>query len=150
MITPYNFSICDITTWVLDTESLVHICNLLQGLQVSRKFENDERFLNMRDGKQVLILTLGVIKLVFKFNSVILSDCYYCSSFLMKIISVGLLTKDGYSLSIKNDYYDIIMNDVTKIWRQLRNGIYILSQSVSVMYTPNKYPKLDNAMDAYL
>ena len=28
------------------------------------------------------------------------------------IISVGLLTKDGYNLSIKNDYCDIIMNNV--------------------------------------
>ena len=29
MITPYNFSICDTTIWVLDTESSIHICNLL-------------------------------------------------------------------------------------------------------------------------
>ena len=50
MITLYNFSICDTTTWVLDTESSVHICNSLQGLQVSRKFMNSESFLNMRDG----------------------------------------------------------------------------------------------------
>ena len=29
MIIPYNFSICDTTTWVLDIESSVHICNSL-------------------------------------------------------------------------------------------------------------------------
>ena len=29
MITPCNFSICDTITWVLDIESLVHICNSL-------------------------------------------------------------------------------------------------------------------------
>ena len=50
MITPCNFCICDTTIWVLDTENLVHICNLLQELQVSKKFKNDERFLNMGDG----------------------------------------------------------------------------------------------------
>ena len=50
MITPYNFSICDTTTWVLDIESSIYICNSLQGLQVSKKFENDERFLNVGDG----------------------------------------------------------------------------------------------------
>ena len=69
----------------------------------------------MGDGSQVLIMTLGVIEPVFESNGVILSDCHYCPSFLMNIISVSLLTKDGYNLSIKNYYCDIIMNDVTII-----------------------------------
>ena len=68
----------------------------------------------------------------------------------MNIISVGLLTKDGYSLSIKNNNCDIIMNDVIIIQGQLRNSIYILLQLVSVMYTLNKRSKLDNVTDAYL
>ena len=115
MITPCNFFIYKTTTWVLNTKSPIHICNSLQGLQVSRKFENDERFLNVKNESQISILTLEVVKLVFKSNSVILNDCHYYPSFLMNIISVGLLTKDGYSLSIKNDYCDIIMNDATII-----------------------------------
>ena len=135
MITPCNFSICDTTIWVLDIGSPVYIYKSLQGLQVSTKFENGERFLNVGDGSQVSILALGVVKLIFKSNSIILSDCHYCPSFLIKIISVGLLAKDGYSLSIKNDYYDIIMNDVTIMQGQLRNHIYILSQPMSVMYS---------------
>ena len=89
MITPYNFSICDTTIWILDTENPVHICNSLQKLQVSRKFENDERFLNVGDGCQISIRTLRVVKLIFKSNSIILSDCHYYLSFLMNIISVG-------------------------------------------------------------
>ena len=32
MINPYNFSICDTVDWVLDIDSPIHICNLLQGL----------------------------------------------------------------------------------------------------------------------
>ena len=32
VITPYSFSICDTNNWVLDIESLIHICNSLQGL----------------------------------------------------------------------------------------------------------------------
>ena len=115
MITLCNFSICDITTWVLNTESLVHIYNSLQGLQVSRKFENGERFLNVKDESQVSILGLGIVELVFRSNSVILSDYHDCPSFLKNIISVGLLVKDSYSLSIKNNYCDIIMNDTTII-----------------------------------
>ena len=37
MITPCNFSICDTTIWILDIRSPVHICNSLQGLQISKK-----------------------------------------------------------------------------------------------------------------
>ena len=64
MITPCNFSICDITDWVLDTGSPYHICNSLQGLQVSRRFKQGERFLNVGDGSKVLVLALGIMNLV--------------------------------------------------------------------------------------
>ena len=113
MIIPYNFSIFDSTTWVLDIESLIHICNSLHILQIGRKFENDDRFLNVGDGSQVSVLALKTLELFFKNNSVILSDCHYCPSFMVNIISIGLLAQDGYSLSIKKYYCDIIMNDVT-------------------------------------
>ena len=38
MIIPYNFSVCNTTIRVLDTRSPINICNLLQKLQVSKKF----------------------------------------------------------------------------------------------------------------
>ena len=94
-------------------ESSVYICNSLHGLQIGRKFKNDDRFLNVGDESQVPVLALGTLKLFFKNNSGILSDCHYCPSFMMNIISIGLLAQDGYSLSIKKHYCDIIMNDVT-------------------------------------
>ena len=53
MTTLYNFST---TTWVLDIESPINICNLLQRLQVNKRFEDGERFLNAGDGSQVSIL----------------------------------------------------------------------------------------------
>ena len=101
MIIPYNFSICDYTTWVLDIESSFNICNSLQGLQDSRRFEEDERFLNVGDRRPVSVLALGTIKLVFKFNVIILSECCFCPSFLLNIISIGLLVKYDYEILIK-------------------------------------------------
>ena len=62
MITPCNFSIYDTTIWILDTESPTNIYNLLQDLQISRKFENGEQFLNIRDGSLVPILVLGIVQ----------------------------------------------------------------------------------------
>ena len=101
MITPCNFPICDITDWVLDTDSPYHICNLLQGLQVSRRFEQDERFLNVGDGRPVPVLALGILKLVFESHTVVLNDCHFYPSFFLNVISVGLLTKNDYEILIK-------------------------------------------------
>ena len=63
MITSCNFSIYDITDWVLDTGSPYHIYNSLQGLQISRRFKEGERFLNVGDGSRVPILALGIMEL---------------------------------------------------------------------------------------
>ena len=32
----------------------------------------------------------------------------------------------------------------------MKHGIYLLSQSVGIMYTSNKYPKINNVSDSYL
>ena len=101
MITPCNFSICDTSAWVLDTESPYHICNSMQGLQVSRRFDEGERFLNVGDGSKVSILALGIMNLVINSRNVILSECHYCPSFLLNIIFVGLLAMNGYQFLIK-------------------------------------------------
>ena len=77
--------------WILDTDSPVHICNSLQGLQVGERFGDCERFLNIEDGRSVLILALGVIKLVFKSHFIVFNEYHYCLSFLLNIISVGHL-----------------------------------------------------------
>ena len=60
MITPCNFSICDIADWILDTGSPFHIYNSLQGLQINKRFEQGERFLNVGDGRPVLVLALEI------------------------------------------------------------------------------------------
>ena len=111
MITPCNFSICDTTTQVLNIESPINICNLLQVLQVSRKFQEDQQFQNIGDGSFVPVLALGTLQLAFESSSIMLDDCYFYLSFLMNVISVGLLTKLGYKFIIKDDFCDIIMND---------------------------------------
>ena len=150
MITPCNFSICDITDWVLDTGSPYHICNSLQGLQVSRRFEQDERFLNVGDGRPVPVLALGILKLVFEFHIVVLNDCYFCPSFFLNIISVGLLAKNDYKISIKKQICNIIINDVTIFYGYLNNGMYMLSQHVNVVYSTGKHPRLDSVSGIYL
>ena len=104
MITSCNFSICDTTAWVLDTESPYHICNSMQGLQVSRRIDEGKRFLNVGDGSKVPVLALEIMNLIINSQNVILSECHYCPSFLLKIISVGLLAMNGYQFLIKKKF----------------------------------------------
>ena len=42
------------------------------------------------------------------------------------------------------------MNGINVMNGQLSNGIYILSQPVSIMYTTNKHTKIDNVSESYL
>ena len=142
MITPYNFSICDTATWILDSGSPIHIYNSLQGLQVSRRFEDGERFLNVGDGRSVPVLALEIVKLVFNSSVITLDDCHFCPSFLMNVISVDLLAKQDYDLSIKKNYCNIILNGIAIMTEQLKNGIYLLSQPGNVMYKSNKQPSI--------
>ena len=150
MMNPCNFSQCDISNWVLDTGSPTHICNSLQGLQVRQRFKNGERFLNVGDGSSVPVLALGVVELCLETFSVVLSDCHYCPSFLLNVISVGQLATEGYEFSIKNDILNIIMNGVLIMQGQLKNGIYTLLRPVSVVYTSGKRSREDNVNDIYL
>ena len=98
MINPYNFFICDTADWVLDTSSPIHICNLLRGLQISRRFEDGEQFLSIENGNRVPVLTIRVLSLVIESYTIELVDCHYCPSFIMSIISVGLLASYGHEL----------------------------------------------------
>ena len=101
MIISCNFLIYNSTTWVLDTKSSFNIYNSLQDLQVSRRFEEGEKFLNIGDERPISVLALEIIKLIFKSNIIVLSECHFCPSFLLNIISVGLLAMYSYEISIK-------------------------------------------------
>ena len=136
-------------SWVLDTRSPIHICNSLQDLQVTRRFGEGERFLIIGDGRSVSVLALRIIKLVFKSHYIVLDEYHYYPSFLLNVISVGLLVKSNYEISIKKNFYDIILHGIIILCGQLNNGIYIVSRP-DIMYISNKHPRIDDVTDTYL
>ena len=80
-----------------------------------------------------------------------LDEYYYYPSFFMNVISVDLLAKLGFKFIIKDNFCDIIMNDTAIMHRQLKHGIYMyIITTFGVIYTSNKYPKIDNVSDSYL
>ena len=78
----------------------------------SKRFEEDERFLNVGDRRSVQALVFGIVKLVFKSNVIILSECHFCPFFLLNIIFIGLLTMYDYEILIKKNNFNIIMHGV--------------------------------------
>ena len=126
MIIPCNFSVFDTIIQVLDVGSSINISNSLQRLQVSRRFGDSERFLNVRDGRSVTVLALKIIKFVFNSHSIVLNNYHYYPNFLLNIISIGLLTKANYEISIKKGFCDIILNGITIMRGQLNNDIYVV------------------------
>ena len=62
---------------------------------------DSERFLNVGDERSVSVLALGIIRLVFESQFIVLNECHYCPSFLLNVISVGLLAKSNDEISIK-------------------------------------------------
>ena len=95
----------------MDIKSLLNIYNLLQGLQVRRRFKNNKIFLIVGDERLVPIQALGVIEFISEFGVVVLNDCHFCPTFMMNVISVSLLAKAGYEILIKKNYCNIILND---------------------------------------
>ena len=134
----------------MNIDSPIHVCILLQGLQVSRRFEDGEQFLSIENRNHVLVLAIGVLSLIFESCTIELVDCHYYPSFIMSIIFVGLLASCGYELSIRGDVCQVIMNSSVIMKARLNNGIYVLSCPVSVVYTSNKRPRLENVSDLYL
>ena len=93
---------------------------------------------------------IGVLSLVVESYTIELVDCHYCPSFIMSIISVGLLASCGYELSIRGDVCQVIINNSMIMKARLNNGIYVLSRTVSVVYTSSKRPRLKHISDMYL
>ena len=57
--------------------------------------------MNVGDGRSVSVLTLEIIKFVFESRYIVIDEYHYCPSFFLNVISVGLLAKSNYKISIK-------------------------------------------------
>ena len=54
--------------------------------------------MNVGNENRILVLTIRVLGLVFDLSTIKLVDYHYCPSFIISIISIGLLAGSGYEL----------------------------------------------------
>jgi hypothetical protein len=65
-------------SWVFDTESMIHICKLLQGLSLTRRFAKGELDVRVGNGVKVAAIAVGTFHLPLPSGLVLeLNNCYY-------------------------------------------------------------------------
>jgi hypothetical protein len=88
-----------INSWVFDTGSVAHICNLILEMIRSRSMERGEVDFRMGNNARVA-LTIGMMQLHLLSGFIMeLNHCYFVPSLSRNILSPSCLMKDGYSFA---------------------------------------------------
>ena len=90
-------------SWCVDSGCTNHICNSLQGVQETRKLEEEELFLTLADGSRIPVVAIGVFNLCFETRVLILQDCLYVPNVCRNLISATYLGKSGYCVILKDN-----------------------------------------------
>jgi hypothetical protein len=122
-----SLTVIDPTTWVLDTGSSFHICNSLQGLQITKRLNKGEVNLQVGNGANVAAVAIGSISLIIPTGKVlVLDNCYYVPKFISNVISISMLDKCGFRIIFNNNICSIYHNDDLYANGCLQRGIYVL------------------------
>ena len=85
-------------TWIVDSGATNHVCNSLQGFQVTRQLNEGEHTLRVGTGVVISAKAVGNVYLYFENKHLVLYDCYYVPDIYRNLISIALLFKQGYSV----------------------------------------------------
>ena len=100
-------------SWVYDTISVAHICNMMQGLRKMRKLAKDEVVMRVGNGVHVAARAIRVISLCLPSGFTLeLNNCYFVPELCKNIISGSCLLRDGYSYKSENNGCSIYMNEM--------------------------------------
>lgn len=92
--------------WCVDSGATNHVCNSLQGFQVTRQLSEGDVSIFLGDGTEVAVLAIGNVSLNFENKrTLVLKDVLYVPSIRRNLISVSSLSKNGYSVCF-NEFYD--------------------------------------------
>nr|KYP48511.1 Retrovirus-related Pol polyprotein from transposon TNT 1-94 [Cajanus cajan] len=145
-----SLTVTDSSMWVLDTGSSFNICNMLQGLQITRRLKKGEVSLQVGNGENVVALALGSVSLIMPTGKVlVLDNCYYISTFVSNIISISMLAKRGFRTIFNNNICSIYHGDDLYVNGYLQHDIYVLPDVKlnPVMHVSNVKRKRDDQVN---
>ncbi|KAL8116714.1 hypothetical protein AgCh_023023 [Apium graveolens] len=117
------------STWCVDTGATDHVCNSMQGFQLSRMLRDGEIYVFMGDATKVAVVAVGVIHLSFGSDRIlVLNNCLYVPSFRRNLISVSKLALDGYNVFLDRNI-SIMMNKRIICSGTLQDNLYIINPS---------------------
>ena len=117
-------------TWCIDSAATHHICNSLQGFQVSRQLEDGEICLSLWSHANVSAVTVGVIRLSFQNNKVlILNNALYVPCIRQNLISVLSLSLQGYTCVFGHNII-VKINGNFICYGNLSNGLYFVHPTI--------------------
>ena len=117
------------STWCVDTGATDHVCNSMQGFQLSRMLRDGEIYVFMGDATKVAVVAVGVIHLSFGSDRIlVLNNCLYVPSFRRNLISVSKLALDGYNVCLDRNV-SIMMNKRIICSGTLQDNLYIINPS---------------------
>ncbi|KAL8125384.1 hypothetical protein AgCh_012900 [Apium graveolens] len=117
------------STWCVDTGATDHVCNSMQGFQLSRMLRDGEIYVFMGDATKVAVVAVRVIHLSFGSDRIlVLNNCLYVPSFRRNLISVSKLALDGYNVCLDRNV-SIMMNKRIICSGTLQDNLYIINPS---------------------
>ncbi|KAI3471446.1 hypothetical protein Pfo_031193, partial [Paulownia fortunei] len=140
-------------TWIVDSGATNHICNTLQGFQVTRELNEGEHTLRVGTGAVVSARAVGIVYLYFRDKKhLVLRNCYYVPNITRNLISVALLFRQGYYVHFSSMAVDIFLNKALICKGCLNNDLYVLKPTDSLLYhtTSNKRIKLSPTNETFL
>ena len=141
-----------INSWVFDTGSVAHICNLMQGLTKSRSVGRGEVDFRIGNNARVVAVAVGTMQLHLLSGFVLeLSNCYFVPSLSRNILSPSCLMKDGYSFASENNGCAISKNNMFVAFASIVNGLFVLNLDDSPICNINaKRPRLADLNPTYM
>jgi hypothetical protein len=141
-----------INSWVFDTRSVSHICNMMHEMIRSRSVKKGEVDFRVGNNARVAALNIGTMQLHLPLGFIMeLNNCYFVPSLSQNIVSPSCLMKDGYSFASEDNGCVISKNGMFVASTSIVNGLFILNlENVPVCNISAKRPQLNELSPTYM
>src|ERR1041385_5049741 len=126
------------TSWILDTGSVAHISNSIQGLRNRRRLLKDEVTMRVGNGCQIEVLAVVTKHLSFPSGLVlVLNSCYYVPALSVNIVSGSCLKRDRYSFKSDTIGCSIYKDEMFYVHAPELHGLFVLDLDGDVCHVNN-------------
>src|ERR1043165_1094158 len=126
------------TSWILDTGSVAHISNSIQGLSNKRRLLKDEVTMRVGNGCQIDVLVVGTKHLSLPSGLVlVLNNCYYVPALSVNIVSGSCLKRDRYSFRSDTIGCSIYKDEMFYVHAPELHGLFVLDLDGDVCHINN-------------